>query len=225
MDTSLLNKLETLGYYTLPQRHAHCIGHTGLLVLMRQQAAAGQVAFDPQTIHLRLLDWDGKAHWTTFKATSPFPMSRIVCPGLITVRDQSGEEARFFVFGGSLEARDESPGEKVYSLRSSAPVLKLTSEKTTTADQLTSEVEALWARLQASWGMGDEAFWHHLTKVYPFRLFVASLQDVLNQYEAMPDTSLQQQALRHGLRHEKAWLQETGQWPEPTPTLADLRQP
>lgn len=226
MNTSLLNKLETLGYYTLPPRHENCVGHTGLLILMRRRPPSEQVAFDPQTIHLRLLDWDGKAHWTTFKATTPFPMSRVVCPGLITIRDQNGEEARFFIFGGSLEARDEAPGEKVYSMRSSAPVLELTAEKTTAADQLAAEVEVLWARLQASWEMDDEAFWHHLTKIYPFHLFVASLQDILDRLEQMPDlhTSQQRQALYHGLKHEKSWLQETGQWPEPVPTLADLRK-
>ncbi|MCA9936028.1 MAG: hypothetical protein H6662_01810 [Ardenticatenaceae bacterium] len=223
MDTSLLNKLENLGYYTLPQRHEHCIGHTGLLILMRRQPSAGQVTFDPQTIHLRLLDWDGKAHWTTFKANTPFPMSRIICPGVISVQAQNGERATFFVFGGSLEARDESPGEKVYSLRSSAPVLNL-STTNTTADRLAAEVEALWAKLQSSWAMSDEAFWHQLTKVYPFRLFVATIQTILNQYEQTPELHTgQQQELYYGLLHEKTWLQETGQWPEPVPTLEDLR--
>ncbi|MCA9944254.1 MAG: hypothetical protein KC449_12280 [Anaerolineales bacterium] len=225
MNTSLLTKLETLGYYTLPPRHENCVGHTGLLILMRRQSPREQVAFEPQTIHLRLLDWDGKAHWTVFKATTPFPMSRVVCPGRIIIRNQNGEEARFFIFGGSLEARDEAPGEKVYSLRSSAPVLEVTTGKTTAADLLASEVEAVLARLQASWGMGDEAFWHHLTKLYPFQLFVTLLQEILARYETESElqTDEQWQALVHALKHEKSWLIETGQWPEKTSTLADLR--
>ena len=225
MNTSLLNKLETLGYYTLPPRHENCVGHTGLLILLWRQPPTQAVAFNPQTIHMRLLDWDGKAHWTTFKATSPFPMSRVVCPGLITIRDQAGQEARFFVFGGSLEARDEAPGEKVYSLRSSAPVLELTSEKTTVTDQLALQMETLFARLRETWNMDDEVFWHHLTKVYPFHLFVASAQEMLTRYEGQPELHAHplQQALYHALKHEKSWLQETGQWPDPVPTLADLK--
>ena len=224
MNTSLLTKLENLGYYKLPPRHENCLGHTGLLILMRREPPTGDVAFNPETIHLRLLDWDGKAHWTTFKATTPFPMSRVVCPGLITIHSSKGEEAKFFVFGGSLEAHDEAPGEKVYSLRSSAPVLELTSQKTTAADQMASEVEAVWGRLQASWGMGEEAFWHYLTKVHPYRLFVATLQTLLDQYERKSELhySSLQQTLLHSLKQEKAWLQANDQWPQPVPALADL---
>lgn len=226
MNTALLNKLETLGYHTLPPRHENCVGHTGLLILLRRQPPTQAVAFNPQTIHMRLLDWDGRAHWTTFKATSPFPMSRVVCPGLITIQDQTGQEARFFVFGGSLEARDEAPGEKVYSLRSSAPVLELSSAKATVADQLALEMETLLARLRETWNMDEEIFWHHLTKVYPFHLFVASLQDILGRYEARADMANRPlpQALWHALKHEKTWLQESSQWPDPLPTLADLKQ-
>ena len=70
MDVTRLKKLENLGYYTLPPRHEHCLGYTGLLILMRHEPIARQVAFDPRIIHLRLLDWDGKAHLTTFKNTT-----------------------------------------------------------------------------------------------------------------------------------------------------------
>ncbi len=225
MDTSLLNTLENLGYYTLPPRHEHCIGYTGLLILMRHEPISKQVAFDPRVTRLRLLDWDGKAHWTTFKVTTPFPMSRVVCPGPITIQDRDGQRATFFTFGGSMEARDETPNEKVYSLRSSAPVLELTSTKTTPANQLASEVEALWAELQMSWGMEDEKFWRKLTKTRPFHLYVATLQAILDHYEQITDlhTSPQQQALHHALLLEKSWLEGTDQWPESPPKLADLR--
>ncbi|MCB9419927.1 MAG: hypothetical protein H6667_08990 [Ardenticatenaceae bacterium] len=225
MDTSNLEKLENLGYFTLPPRHEHCIGYTGLLILMRHDPIARQVTFDPRTIHMRLLDWDGKAHLTTFKNTTPFPLSRIVCPSTITIQDRGGQRATFFVFGGSLEAHDETANEKVYMLRSTAPVLELTTGQITHANQFATEVEALWAELQMSWGMDDEIFWRHLTKVHPFHLYAASLQAVLNHYDQVPDlhTSPHQQALRHTLQLEKTWLQEAGQWPNPTPVLAALR--
>lgn len=225
MDATQLNKLENLGYYTLPPRHKQCIGYTGLLILMRHEPIAQQVAFDPRTIHMRLLDWDGKAHLTTFKNTTPFPLSRIVCPSTITVQDRGGQRATFFVFGGSLEAHDETTNEKVYTLRSTAPVLELTAGQITPANQFANEVEALWAEMQMSWGMDDEIFWRHLTKVHPFHLYAASLQAVLDHYEQVSSlhTSAQQQALHHVLQTEKSWLQDAGQWPEVTPKLADLR--
>jgi hypothetical protein len=225
MDTTRLNKLENLGYFTLPPRHEHCIGYTGLHILMRHGPITRQVAFDPLSIHLRLLDWDGKAHLTTFKNTTPFPMSRIVCPGPITIQDRSGQRATFFVFGGTLEAHDEVPHEKVYTLHSTAPVLELTTVENTPADQFTNEVEALWAELQISWDMDDETFWRRLTKVHPFHLYAASLQAVLDHYEQVSNlhASSNRQSLRHALQLEKSWLQGVGQWPEPTPTLAELR--
>jgi hypothetical protein len=225
MDATQLNKLEDLGYYTLPPRHEHCIGHTGLLVLMRHEAIARQVTFDPRTIHMRLLDWDGKAHLTTVKNTTPFPMSRIVCPSTIAIQDRAGQRATFFAFGGSLEAHDESANEKVYTLRSTAPVLELTAGKITPANQFTNEVEALWAELQMSWELDDENFWRQLTKVHPFHLYAASLQAVLDHYEQVSNlhSSPQRQSLRHTLQLEKSWLQDAGQWPEPTPTLAGLQ--
>ena len=62
-------------------------------------------------------------------------------------------------------------------------------------------------------------------KVYPFHLFVASAQEMLTRYEGQPELHAHplQQALYHALKHEKSWLQETGQWPDPVPTLADLK--
>lgn len=224
MNATLLQKLEALGYYTLPPRHEHCIGHTGLLVLMRSRPLINDVSFDPQSIHLRLLDWDGKAHWTIFKATTPFPMSRVICPGFVTVCDQNGKKAVFFSFGGSLEAQDEAPGEKVYALRSSAPVLELTDDKVTVADQMVYEVEALWAKLKAVWGLSDERFWRYLTRIHPFQLYVTSVQAVLDCYHSISilDISEAQQALYYRLRHEKAWLQAAEQWPPVDLALAEL---
>jgi len=226
MDTSLLKKLENLGYYTLPPRHEHCVGHTGLFMLIRREAVGDEVDFDPKTFHLRLLDWDGKAHWTTFKVTTPFPMSRVVCPGPLTIQDRAGKRATFFVFGGSLEAHDETPNERVYSLRSSAPVLELTAVGSTPANLLATETEVLWAELQADWGIDDEAFGRQLTRTDPFHLFVATLQAILDRYEHLSDshTLQQQQTLYHALQHEKTWLQQTSQWPDPVPTLAALRK-
>jgi hypothetical protein len=151
MDAKRLNKLENLGYLTLPPRHKNCIGYIGLLTLMRRESALQQVTFDPLVIHLRLLDWDGKARLTKFKTTTHFPMSRSVCPGTIAIQDRNGKRATFFVFGGSLEAHDETANEKVFTLYSTAPVLELTAEKTTSVNQFANEVEALWAKLQMSW--------------------------------------------------------------------------
>jgi hypothetical protein len=225
MDATRLNKLENLGYLTLPPRHQHCIGYTGLLTLMRRELIARQVAFDPLAIHLRLLDWDGKARSTVFKNTTPFPMSRIVCPGSIAIQDRAGQRATFFVFGGSLEVHDETPNEKVYTLHSTAPVLELSAGKTTPINQFADEVDALWAKLQISWGLEDKNFWRQLTKIHPFHLYAISLQAVLDHYEQVSSlhTSPQQQTLHHILQSEKSWLQRTNQWLDPTPSLDDLR--
>jgi len=225
MDAKQLYKLEDLGYYTLPPRHEHCIGHSGLLILMRREPITRKVTFDPRIIHMRLLNWDGKAHLTTVKNTTPFPMSRIVCPSTIIIQDRGGQRATFFVFGGSLEAHDETANEKVYELYSTAPVLELTASKTTPVNQFANEVEALWAELKISWGMDDEFFWRQLTKANPFQLYAASLQAILEHYDKVSSlhTSLQQQTLHRVLQSEKSWLQKAGEWPKPSLTLANLR--
>jgi hypothetical protein len=158
-EQSILHLMENWGYYFLPKSHPDSPGFTGLLVAIRKQPT--EKHFDPQAMRLRLRDKYNEAKWTTLGLHSPLELpikaSIHVCPGEAMLRDRTDKRVNFFVFGGSLEAVSV-PDETVYSLRSPAPILKLTDDRESVPDQLAAETEALIGELEVRSGSDEEGF-------------------------------------------------------------------
>jgi hypothetical protein len=224
---SILHLMENWGYYLLPQSHPDSLGYTGLLVAIRKEPTGKH--FDPQTMRLRLRDKYEQAKWTTLWLHSPMELpieaSIRVCPGEVILRDRTDKRVDFFVFGGSLEAVSV-PGETVYSLRSPAPILRLTDDPESVPDQVASETEALIGELRVRWGSDEEGFARRLAQVDPFQFYLATLQAILARYER--DHHVLQDAFHEfylALRNEKRRLMDGGQWPAILPTLEELLAP
>lgn len=219
MEQSLLHKLETWGHYALPRPHKGSPGHTGLLILLRLQP--GGRHFDPQSIHIRLQNWDNTPHWTTLAADTEFQQSRRVHPGKLTIQERDGDRVEFFTFGGTLEA-EALPGEMVYSLRSSAPILALTMDTETAVDQLAAETQALFAKIEAQHNWREQTLLAKALVYSPEQLYLAMLTTLWRQDEATAVLRQSHPALHHLLAAEKAWFNENDNWSDLQPTLVDL---
>lgn len=219
LDEAMLNKLETVGYHTPPPPHKSAPGHTGLMVLLHQQPI--ETDFDPQSIHLKVHNWDGTVHWTTFEIDTAFPSERSICPGKAIVSSRSGDEVSFFVFGGKLEGMLMA-GKTLYSVQSSAPILSLTHQIHDVDTQLAVEAEALLAQVQAELGWPDQPYWHRLIEIDPFQLYIASINTILNRYELSAALRQAEHHYYEALKEEKVRLIQTQKWPDPVPTLHEL---
>ena len=222
-EQSILHLMENWGYYLLPKSHPDSPGYTGLLVAIRKQPT--EKHFDPRSMRLRLRDKYDEAKWTTLRLHSPAELpikaSIRVCPGEVMLRDRTDKRVDFFIFGGSLEAV-AVPGETVYSLRSPAPILRLTDDLESVPDQLASETQAFMGELEVRWGSDEEGFAHRLVRVDPLQFYLATLQSLLARYEQ--DQHILQDTFHEfylALRNEKQWLMEREQWP---PTLLRLEE-
>ena len=216
----ILHKLHNLGYYLLPRTHAHSPGHSGLLVLLHS-GPGGDVAFVPHAIETRVVGHDAAVHWTSFEASTPVSSVRTVAPGKFVLRDAAHQEAEFFVFGGALTA-ESTEGGTIYSLYSRAPVLAMSRTSHTVATHLAVEVEVLLAEQRALLYADEQSFLQRLVEVEAFPLYLTCLQTILNHYEQVTALRRQYVDFYHALLAEKAWLQETGQWPERVPPLPQL---
>jgi hypothetical protein len=131
---------------------------------------------------------------------------------------------QFFTFGASLEAAHIT-GETVCSLRSRAPVLRITGPQYTVPDQLAFETEVMLAELKARWIPNEEGFTRRLAKVEPFELYTASLQSILVRYRQSQPLREMFHDLYGALVEEKGRLIKTAQWPATPRTMEDLLQP
>jgi hypothetical protein len=161
---SVLELMKDWGYYPLAKPHPDSPGYSGLLVAIRKEPTSKH--FDVQMLRLRLRDEHGRAKSRAFIWLSPLEGTGHVCPGAVTLEDRSGKQVDFFTFGGALETTS-GPGEIVYSLRSPAPVLELTTPEETVPDQLAIETEELLGRIGVKWGEDEEGFNQRLAEV-PF---------------------------------------------------------
>jgi hypothetical protein len=213
---TLLQRLEILGYYSLPRPHPESPGYSGLLVVLRQ----APYRHEPERIHLRLHEWDGKTDTIYLHADTDQPLSHVVCPGQIGIRSRQEQEATFFTFGGTLESEALS-GETVFSLRSAAPVLELLTKQETVVDLLAAETEALFARVEAQQSLTSQQLMDRLVKAGPEAVYLAVLRSLLVEdeetdvYHNNPDFS-------NMLNRERKWYQETGRWPLIPHDLATL---
>lgn len=203
---TFLQRLETLGYYSLPRSHPNSPGYSGLLAVLRQ-APQGH---EPEWIQLRLHEWTGITSKVHLHADMNWPFSHIVCPGQVVVRSRQEPEAAFYTFGGTLET-EALAGEMVFSLRSAAPVLELLPEQETIADLLADETEALFARVKAQQLLASEQLLDRLVKAGPETVYLAVLQSLLTEDEEeafhyYPD-------FVKTLNNERDWYQKTGRWP------------
>jgi hypothetical protein len=221
LNQAILDKLETAGYHTPPPSYKSAPGHNGLIVLLHQKPMG--TSFDPQSLHLKVHNWDDTIHWTTFEIDTAFPSERSICPGKAVVASRSGDEVSFFVFGGKLEGMFMSD-RTFYSVQSDAPILSLTQHTHDVDTQLAFDVEALLAQEQAELGWKDQFYWQHLMAIDPFQLYVTSINTVLNRYEASPALRQAEYHYYEMLKEERERLTQAQKWPDPVPTLSELLQ-
>jgi len=209
-EQSSLHWMEHLGYYLLPKSHPGSPGYTGLLVAIRETPT--EEYYDPESIHLRIMEEGKDAYWDTFRLKVLFQKSRHIGPGQVSLHDRKDKQVKFFTFGGLLEAVSV-PGETVYSLRSPAPILDLNGSLESVADQLAFKTEAMIAEQDARWGLNEDGFLRRLAEVDPFEFYLATINSILQRYE-------QCSALRRSFHHfyatllrEKKWLLKAEQWP------------
>jgi len=220
--TQLLHQVEKWGYYQLPRSHPHSPGYTGLLVAIRE--APTERHFDPEKIRLQILDEDGIPQRMTFGLEQHLAKSRQVCTGRVILQDRRDKEVEFFTFGGSIESVSV-PGETVYSLRSTAPILQLTDEGESIPNLLAAETEVLIAKQRVRWRADDEGFGMQLAQVGPLQFYVATVSSLLacaEQTSVLPNEIAE---LYTVLCKERSWLEETGQWPDRLLSLEQLLSP
>ena len=219
-DHAILDQMKEWGYYLLPKSHPEALGYNELHIAIREKPTG--LHFDPVTVHLRL-NQDGQAEWLTVGLKSLPEQSRRVCPGCITLRDHIKEVA-FFTFGGTLDVVNTLV-ETVYSLRSFAPILEITKDIASAHDQFAFEMEALFARFSAQWGLYSDKFEQRLAEIDDWQLYLASLDAILHEYEQNHVLRDQYHALYRALLEEKQWLIAENQYPPNRPTLEALLLP
>jgi hypothetical protein len=218
----LLNQIENWGFYLLPKSHRNSLGHTGLLVAIREHPTDAH--FDPETLHVRILDEDGVPEWTRFGLEWHYQKSCRVCAGRVILRDRKKKKVEFFTFGGSLESFAVSD-EIVYSLRSSAPIIHVVEKPETPGDAFVFETEVQLAKLRARWSGDDADVYRRMGQADPLKLYLASVDAVLTQLNNAPQMSGHQAELEKTLREERHWLEHMGQWPVTLCTLEQILAP
>lgn len=220
--TQLLHQVENWGYYLLPKSHPHSPGYTGLLVAIRETPTKRH--FDPEKIRLQILDEHGMPNRMTFYLEWHLAKSRQVCTGRVILQDRKDKQVEFFTFGGSIESVSV-PGETMYSLRSTAPILQLTDKEKSIPDLLAAETEILIAKQEARWGADDERFGRQLAQIEPLQFYMASISSLLARSKQTSVLQKEIAELYTVLRKERNWLKETGQWSDRLPPLEQLLSP
>lgn len=206
------------GYYLLPRAHPDSPGCTGLEVVLRPEPT--HLHYDPESLHLRLLEGDQVTE-TTLTPASPLVETARVCPGLVTLRDRMDKRVDFFSFGGSL-AGQAGPDKVIYRLESPAPILECFNNSAALPDQLASEVGLMLSVFKARCGPDNEGFATRLARIEPLQLYIASLASILLRYQRTSALQRTYHDLYTALLREKTWLQQTGQWPAQPLTLGKL---
>jgi hypothetical protein len=217
----VLQQMADWGYYIFPKTHPESLGYSGLLVAMRDEPTG--MHFDPVALHLWLCQSE-LAEWTVLGLVPPVQKSTTICPGRLVLCDYKGKRTEFFTFGGSLESISV-PGETVYSVHSSAPILPITNALWSVADLFTFEVEGTLARSSAKWGLSHVGYLRHLAHTDPLQLYLACLDATLSSFEESRALREAYWNLYHALLTEKRWLLHEDRWPAALPSLNDLLSP
>ncbi len=217
---ALLDLIRDWGYYPLPKSHPDSPGYSGLLVAIRA-APTGQ-HYDPEKLCLHLHDIKGFSRSKTSTWPWPLPSNDHVCPGPVTLHDRHDKRVHFFVFGGSLEVIQE-PDILLHVIRSPAPILELTEETETIADNLVFETEALIGELEEKLEeLQAQGIDQPHTYVDPFRLYIAALQSIFQRYEQTADLQTLHHDFYEALVQERAWLTAQGLWLTQPATFEEL---
>lgn len=215
----IFHQIEKWGYYLLPKFHRDSPGYRGLLVAIR--AIPTNRHFDPELISLQVYNQGGGIDSTSLTFSSPVQDQNRACPGRVVLYDRFNKQVNFYTFGGLWEAFTE-PGQQIYLLRSSAPILELRLSLDHPADQLAAEVELMLAVFRARWQLDRAQLTRHLSRWDPFLFYRASLVSILFRYERAPALRRCFYPFYRLLCHEKDWLKELGQWPNSSNTLGKL---
>ena len=162
-------------------------------------------------VHARVVDPEGDVVESSFEpVVTPAGRWR-VCPGRVRLLTSQDGEWEYFCSGGEIETRLD--GERLdCSLRSSAPILPLSSERETLADQLAEEMALRIAEARA--GADDlNDFDRRLAALEPMGFYTALLADILDDYRDKPDLRRVFHALDAAARQERETLRGAGHWP------------
>jgi hypothetical protein len=213
--------MEHWGYYLLPKSHPASPGYGGLQVAIREEPTRKH--FDPESIDLQVVSYDGApCGWRLHRETDVG--HRRVPLTIITLNDRLEEkDAKFLIYGGTLEAV-YGRHETVFTLRTPAPILDLTSPALTLAEELAVETERLVAALQAEWGRDDEGFGRQLATVEPLELYWATIHSLIEECQAVGALHCSEDFISL-LHEEQSWLRHQAEGPRVAPTLEELLAP
>ena len=218
---SVTELLRGRGYYLLPKSHPSSPGYTGLAIAIRERPSNDQ--FDPIGIRVRLKEiceeTDG---WSVLKISTSLEGVAHICHGLVTILDRTDNRKSFFTFGGSVESGRIDHG-TVYAISSPVPILEMDVSEGSVPVQLAVETEAMIAKVKAKWEPDEEAFARRLDEVDPFEFYTAALEELLLRYRRgdCPATD-SCRSLCDALHQERAWLKDSGKWPEKVARFEDL---
>jgi hypothetical protein len=209
-----------LGYFFHPSENPDLPGHPRLDVTlyptpMREHYDPKKAIFevaDPETgiEHANITHpWVGPEH---LQATA----------GYIRLVDRSEKVVEAFTFGGSLDIASQKDHTSC-SLVSPVPIFHVTDRQDLQA-LLVNEFEALLAIRRAAWTGHKVDFRHRLAKLAPVQLYAVGLEEVEARLlqSAVTLRGDQYWKMRHMMNELRRQFQETGNWPDPLPALADL---
>ncbi len=214
-----IEQMENWGYHLLPQFHPKCPGYEGLRVAIRERPTRRH--FDPETIQLSLFSPGKPVQEESLNLLTPLHKPQIVCPGTVVLIDRRGKQESFYLLGGTIESASV-PGEIVFTIRSTAPVLWLTKKGESICDQLAAELGALIAQVRATSGESDDEFFGRLASIEPLALYTAAIYTIFSDYEHQADVRESYPEVHSLLHEEQQWLQEKELWPAEPVTLAQL---
>ena len=208
------------GYRVFPRPDGGGLGYDKLLVAIREQPTEHH--FDPERLRFRLRGPDGEVVWRTASWRVPVEQSGRICPGPVEFLDRYEKEVEFFTFGGFVR-RIPDASALIYLFESGAPILEITPQEETIADQLTYEARVVLGRVEEQWEeQHDEEFPQRLTEIDPFSLYTAILSEILRRYRRVSTLDQAYHALHKALRNEKQRLSASGLWPDELATPEEL---
>lgn len=210
------------GYLLLDPPHSASPGGTRLLIALRQTPT--EQHYDPERIDLSRSDPDGDVAQVRLTLDSLTSGMWPLCAGPVVLRDRFDKRVYFFTYGGTLEI-DAQAEMAICVLTSSSPIVEMSREPDSVAEQLVTETEALLARMHANWGRNDHGYQQRLVEIDPLELYAATIFHLSESYE-------KNSPLRHTfhhfygmLRQEQTWLREIGRLKNAGVPLAALLAP
>ncbi|MCB0222385.1 MAG: hypothetical protein KDI02_01740 [Anaerolineae bacterium] len=190
------------GYLLLDPLHPASPGGTRLLIALRETPTEHH--YDPEQIDLSRSDPDGGVAQARLTLAALTSGAWSLSSGPVVLRDRFDKRVYFFTYGGALEiyAKAEIA---VCVLTSPAPIVEMSNEPGSVAEQLVTETEALLARMHANWGRDDHGYHQRLVEIEPLELYAATIFYLSETYE-------QNSALRRSFHHFYDMLRQEQEW-------------